>query len=130
MTTVVAAIIERNGALLICQRSAEQAHPLKWEFPGGKVETGEALDAALERELQEELGVTARIGREITRYSYQYPGREPMLLVFFAAEIEGEPKNAVFAQTRWVRPVSLPSYDFLDGDTELIDVLANRSCYN
>ena len=60
MTTVVAGILERDGRILICQRKADQAHPLKWEFPGGKVEAGEEPEAALQRELNEELAGPVR----------------------------------------------------------------------
>src|SRR5271170_2445324 len=82
MTTVVAAIIEREQKILICQRRADGAHPLKWEFPGGKVEAGESLEVALARELREELGIGARIGDEVMRYEFAYPGKKAILLVF------------------------------------------------
>src|SRR6478672_4985304 len=70
MLQVVAAIIEREGRILICRRTAEQSHALKWEFPGGKVEPGETADEAVRRELEEELGITEAAGQEITRYEY------------------------------------------------------------
>ena len=84
MTTVVAAVIERDGLVLIGQRKPTGQHPLRWEFPGGKVEPGEAPEAALARELDEELGIQARVGPEIMRYEYQYPGRPPILLIFYS----------------------------------------------
>lgn len=62
MTVVVAAIIERGGLVLVCRRREDGAHPLKWEFPGGKVELGESPEDALRRELREELGIAAEIG--------------------------------------------------------------------
>ena len=122
---VVAAIIERDGCVLICQRKRDQRHPLKWEFPGGKVEPGESPRSALARELAEELSVRAAIGPEITRYEYQYPGRPPILLVFHrVTRFEGEPANQVFEQMRWEHPDRFPEYDFLEGDLDFVHRLA------
>ncbi len=122
---VVAAIIERDGQVLICQRKAGQRHGGKWEFPGGKVEARERLKPALERELREELAIRAAIGDEIARYQYTYPGRRPIQLIFFRVTVfEGEPVNVIFEQIRWEKPVNLPAYDFLDGDVAFVKRLA------
>ena len=121
MTTVVAAIIQRDGRILIGQRKDLGHHPLKWEFPGGKVEPGETPEAALIRELQEELGLHARIDRELMRYEYQYPGRSRILLIFYrVVDFDGEPQNLDFDQIRWERPERLRDYDFLEGDTQFL----------
>jgi len=121
MTTVVAAVIEQDGRILICQRRRGHAHELKWEFPGGKVETGETPAAALERELREELGIEAKPGAEITRYEYAYPDRAAILLIFFrVAEYSGEPRNLVFERMAWEPRQRLPDYDFLEGDIGFI----------
>ena len=121
MTTVVAAVIERDGRILICQRSADGPHPLKWEFPGGKLDPGETPQAALERELEEELGIKARIGGEITRYEYRYPEKNPILLIFYrVVDFDGEPVNHIFQQIAWAKPTELPTYDFLEGDRDFI----------
>jgi 8-oxo-dGTP diphosphatase len=121
MTTVVAAVIERNGLILIAQRKRTGQHPLKWEFPGGKVEPNEAPPAAVVRELEEELAIHARVDGEIMRYEYQYPGRRPILLIFYRVpEFEGEPENLDFEQIAWVERASLGDYDFLEGDAEFI----------
>ena len=120
-TTVVAAVIEREGRVLIAQRKRTGQHPLKWEFPGGKVEAGEAPEAAVARELEEELAIHARVQGEIMRYEYQYPGRPPILLIFYrVTEFEGDPKNLDFEQIAWARRESLGDYDFLEGDAEFI----------
>ncbi len=121
MTTVVAAVIERNGRILVCQRRRGQVHQLKWEFPGGKVEAGETPEAALQRELREELGIEAVIDAEITRYVYTYPNRAPILLIFFrVTEFGGEPRNLVFETIEWEPRERLADYDFLEGDVAFI----------
>jgi 8-oxo-dGTP diphosphatase len=121
MTTVVAAVIERDSRILICQRCKGQAHELKWEFPGGKVEAGETPEAALRRELREELDIDARLDAEITRYEYSYPNRPAILLIFFrVTQFSGEPRNLVFERMEWEPRERLPEYDFLEGDIEFI----------
>jgi len=127
MTTVVAAVIERNGRILIAQRKRTGRHPLKWEFPGGKVEPNEAPPAAVVRELEEELAIRARVEGEIMRYEYQYPGRPPILLIFYrVTEFTGEPENLDFERIAWVARAELSDYDFLEGDAEFIRIY-NRS---
>ncbi len=125
MTQVVAAVIEKNGRVLVCRRRPDQAHPGKWEFPGGKVELGETPAEALARELEEELGVRAVIGGELARYPYAYPGKPLFLLIFFAVrEIEGEPRNRVFDAVEWAVKAELTAYDFLEGDLDFVARLA------
>ncbi len=88
MTTVVAAIIVRESRVLICQRRRDKAFPLKWEFPGGKVESGESLKDALTREILEELGVGIEIGREVYRTQYRYAEMSAAIeLQFYFAKI-------------------------------------------
>jgi 8-oxo-dGTP diphosphatase len=121
MTTVVAAVIEREQKILVCQRKADGPHALKWEFPGGKVEPGETAEDALRRELREELGIVAAVGPEITRYEYSYPGKNPILLIFFqATEYSGDMKNLVFEKFEWADRNLLPDYDFLEGDVDFV----------
>ena len=125
MTTVAAALIQRQGRILICRRRADQDHPGKWEFPGGKLEPGETLAACLRRELAEELGIQAVIGDEITRYRFQYPGHKQIQLVFFVVcEYQGEPRYSQFAEVRWIPLGHMPSFDFLDGDVDFVKALA------
>lgn len=126
MIQVVAAILERDGAILICRRKAEQSHPLKWEFPGGKLEPGETPAEALARELQEELGIVGARGDEIARYQYAYPGKNPILLIFFRVQsFTGEPRNLIFHEMRWELPTNLGNFDFVDGDRDFIRSLAH-----
>jgi len=121
MLQVVAAVLEREGRVLICRRRPEQTHPLKWEFPGGKVEAGETPAQALERELVEELDIRALASEEMTRYEYTYPGKDPILLIFLRVrEFRGEPRNLIFHEMRWEPAASLGDIDFLEGDREFI----------
>ncbi|HUK14972.1 MAG TPA: (deoxy)nucleoside triphosphate pyrophosphohydrolase [Bryobacteraceae bacterium] len=129
MVQVVAAIIERDGRILICRRTGKQSHPLQWEFPGGKVEPGESPAQALSRELEEELGVRGAAGQEITRYEYTYPGRSPIGLIFIRVTgFTGEPHNLIFQEMRWEPPEHLPGFDFVEGDIEFIRGLSS-GCY-
>jgi 8-oxo-dGTP diphosphatase len=121
MVQVVAAIIEREGRILICRRTREQTHSLKWEFPGGKLEPGETPEQALARELEEELGLRDAAGQEITRYEFCYPGKNPILLIFFrVTSFVGEPRNLIFHEMRWEAPAQLAAFDFVEGDVQFI----------
>jgi 8-oxo-dGTP diphosphatase len=125
MTTVTAAVVEREGRILICRRRSDQDHPGKWEFPGGKLEVGEEPEAAVLRELREELSIEARVDSEIERYRYEYPGRKPIELIFFrVTEFDGSPEYDQFAEACWVERRDLPGFDFLDGDVEFVRRLA------
>jgi 8-oxo-dGTP diphosphatase len=123
---VVAAVIVRDGRVLACQRTRSGKFPLKWEFPGGKLQSGESPEAALIRELREELSADARVGAEIYRTSHKYPEMPSAVeLIFFAATIEaGEVDNRVFEAIAWVTPQELPEMDFLEADRYLIAKLA------
>ena len=126
MRTVVAAVIEREDRrLLIGQRRKDDSSPLKWEFPGGKVREGEAAEAALARELREELGVTLTKCVEMGRVLHQYAGSpEELEIRFFAANVEGEAKPLCFEQIAWILPKELGTYDFLAANRELVANLA------
>src|ERR1700691_2129254 len=117
MTTVVAGVLEHDGKILICRRRADQPHPLKWEFPGGKLEPGESPAGALIRELQEELGIESEAGSEIMRYEFAYPEKQPILLIFLeVTSWRGNLENRIFDSILWERAEALPEYDFLEGD--------------
>ena len=120
-TLVVAAVIEKDGLVLIGQRRRHDRHPLKWEFPGGKVEAGETPQEGLKRELQEELSIDAEIGPEISRYEFQYPERPRVVLIFHrVTEWRGEIRNGAFEQILWEQLARLPDYDFLEGDVDFV----------
>jgi 8-oxo-dGTP diphosphatase len=128
MVEVVAAILERDGKILICRRRPEQSHALKWEFPGGKVEQGESPAAGLARELKEELGIEEARGEQIDSYEYTYPGKKPIRLFFYRVQsYTGEPRNLIFHEMRWEAPERLAEYDFVEGDREFLRSLAAGS---
>jgi 8-oxo-dGTP diphosphatase len=138
--TVAAGIAQHNGLILACQRRADSAFPLKWEFPGGKLESNESPRDALARELREELSVEAHIGPEIYRTRHRYPELSFELeLLFFSIALDPRDICAIdaatrsassaishnFAQIAWLAPSQLPSLDFLPADLELIRLLAS-----
>jgi len=125
MKRVVAALIWQEGKILICQRTRHQAMPLKWEFPGGKIEEGEQPRDALRRELDEELGIAADIGDEVARIRHEYPTGNSVELRFFdVRSYSGEVENRIFREIVWAIPADLPSYDFLEADLTLVRDLA------
>lgn len=122
---VVAAVLMSDGKILIGQRKRGGRHPLKWEFPGGKVEPGEDPRAALARELREELDVEAVIGEEMDSYEVRYGDGFRIRLRFYrVTEFRGEPRNLDFEQIVWAKPERLPDYDFLDGDLSFVSKVA------
>jgi 8-oxo-dGTP diphosphatase len=128
MKRVVAAVIEKDAKVLVCQRTRHQTMPLKWEFPGGKIEEGEQPRDALRRELEEELGIHATIGDEIARVQHTYPNGGTVELRFFIVrDYAGEMENRIFRDLQWSVPKNLASYDFLEADASLVkDLVAGR----
>ena len=125
MKRVVAALILKNGEVLVCQRTRHQSMPLKWEFPGGKIEDGEQPRDALRRELDEELGIDAQIGEEVARIRHEYKNGGAVELRFYVvSQYAGEMENRIFRDMQWAKRSDLPSYDFLEADLELVKDLA------
>jgi 8-oxo-dGTP diphosphatase len=126
MTRVVAGLIVRGEEILICQRTKHQSMPLKWEFPGGKIETGEQPRDALRRELEEELGINAEIGDEVSRIVHTYPNGGTVELRFYVVRsYSGALENRIFRDVQWVSPGALRDYDFLAADEPLVRDLAD-----
>ena len=125
MKRVVAGLILKDGTILVCQRTRHQTMPLKWEFPGGKIEEGEQPRDALRRELEEELGIEAEIGEEVARIKRDYKSGGSVELRFYVVrQYRGELENRIFRDVQWAKPKDLPSYDFLEADLELVKDLA------
>ena len=123
---VAAALILRNGEVLICQRRPDQPMALKWEFPGGKMEPGETAQQALKRELDEELSIDATIGPLVSHIRHNYRSGGAVDLQFFAVhEYQGELRNNIFHDFRWCPLKDLPRYDFLTADRDLVSDLAS-----
>ncbi len=122
---VAAALIVRGGEVLIGQRRPDQPMALQWEFPGGKIESGESPEQALAGELQEELGILAVIGPRVTHIRHNYRHGGAVDLQFFAVhEFSGELENHIYHDVRWTKLEDLPGYDFLAADRGLIRDLA------
>ena len=111
-------------SVLICQRHRSDRYALQWEFPGGKVQEGEDLKASLKRELAEELSIDAEVGDEVFRLRHRYPDRYVEVVFFAVPAYRGEVRNHVFEAVEWAPRASLPAYDFLEADRELVARLA------
>jgi 8-oxo-dGTP diphosphatase len=125
MKRVAAALIVKDGLILACQRTRHQPMPLKWEFPGGKIEPGEQPRDAMRRELEEELGIEAEVGPEVARIVHEYPGGGSVELRFFEVrKYQGELENRIFREIRWATRKELLQLDFLEADRGLVNDLA------
>jgi len=122
---VTAAIIERDGRFLMARRLKGTHLEGLWEFPGGKIEPGESLEACLARELDEELGVPCRVGRLRLATTHEYPGRR-VELHFFDCEIDGEPRPLLGQELRWVSASELASLPLPEADAGLVALLTGR----
>jgi mutator protein MutT len=123
---VLAAIVERDGRFLVTRRLTGTHLPGLWEFPGGKCEPGETHEACLRRELDEELGVGASVGRELLATTHAYPERT-VRLHFRVCVLTGEPQPRLGQDMRWVTREELKRLDFPEADRELIALLTSPS---
>lgn len=117
---VVAAVTLRDGRVMICQRRPDVHNGLKWEFPGGKLEPGESPEAALARELREELTVEVRVGRVTDAVYYRYADRDVLVLFYMCQIVSGEPRAVDCNDIRWVTPGDLPRFDFAGADAQFV----------
>jgi 8-oxo-dGTP diphosphatase len=125
---VVAALIRESSSarrILLSRRRADQPMPLLWEFPGGKVETGESPEEALAREVEEELGCRAEVGRIDDVVFHRYPEFDLLMLVY-ACVLLGEPRAVEVAELAWVAPEDLLKYELLPADIPLCRRLSQQ----
>jgi 8-oxo-dGTP diphosphatase len=123
LRVVAAALFDPAGRVLLAERPAGKHMAGWWEFPGGKVDAGESDEAALVRELREELGVEARAHREITSMSHEYPDRVVDLVLWHASISSGEPRGLDGQRLKWVDCQLLGRERLLPADLPLIPVL-------
>jgi mutator protein MutT len=126
LVVVTAAIVERDGRFLVSRRPPGVHLEGLWEFPGGKCDPGESLQACLERELREELGAASRIGDEVMDVAHAYPERI-VELHFFRCELLEDPRPLLGQELRWVSREGLAQLSFPPADAELIERLRSGS---
>ena len=108
---------------MIGKRKDEDIGGGKWEFPGGKIEIGETISKALERELYEELGISAKIGKELMNYEHMFKTTIYNITFMEITDYEGEIYNNAHSEIKWVKFSKLPEYDFISGDDRFIQSL-------
>jgi len=123
---VTAALIEKDGKILIAQRNGEGNQALKWEFPGGKIDPGETPEQCLSRELKEELNLDIRVGELLDTINFDYPTWTIQLLVYRAEIVGGEMRLNVHNDVRWVARSEISSYDFCPADVELVKKISSE----
>lgn len=125
---VVAAVVRRGDAILVTRRPDRPGRPGQWEFPGGKVEQGEREEAALARELREELGCDAAVGALLLRHRHRYPDLDVELAFYACALAPGaRPAPLGVAEIAWARVGTLARYDFLEADRAVLAELERLS---
>ena len=123
MLVVAAALYDAAGRVLIAQRPPGSHQAGRWEFPGGKVAHGESEDAALARELREELGVEVQACRPFMRLEHRYPDRHVELSLWIVERFSGSPRALDGQQLRWVAPRLLGHEDLLEADRPFVEAL-------
>jgi len=126
MTEVVAALIWNKNKFMICQRPANKARGMLWEFVGGKVEPGETKEQALIRECQEELAITLSVGDIFMDVTHEYPDITVHLTLFNAAIAKGIPQKLEHNDIRWITTDEIPQYKFCPADTMILRRLKNE----
>ncbi len=127
MTEVVAALIRKNGKILICQRPKNKARALLWEFVGGKVEAGETREEALIRECREELSITVDIIDEFMSLTHVYTDITIHLTIFNAVIKNGTPTLIEHNDMKWVSASELQNYEFCPADKEILEEIIRKN---
>ena len=122
---VVAGLIFQNNKLLICQRPKFKDHPLKWEFPGGKIKKDETSEDALIREINEELSINIFNYNELISYNFNYSdlGKAVFINFYLIKNFTGKILNNFHNQLKWIEIKDIREYDFLEGDLKIIDYI-------
>lgn len=123
MIEVVAAMIRDGERALLCRRPEGKNLGGKWEFPGGKIEPGETGEAAIAREIREELGVEIEVGAKLAAVTQEYPGRTVRLALYGARVLRGAPRMLEHSDMRWVPLEELCGFDLCPADRQLIERL-------
>jgi 8-oxo-dGTP diphosphatase len=127
MVKVAVGILMNDGRILLCQRTKTSRYPLKWEFPGGKIETDETPDQGLKRELREELSIDAHIGELFEQQHSFYPDSGAYDVYYYIVpSFSGIIENRVFETTAWVGFDETAGYDILEGNREILQKLIRR----
>ena len=120
---VAAALMDTQGRVLIAERPAGKHMAGRWEFPGGKVAAGEAEEAALARELEEELGIAVVDARPMMRLTHRYPDRDVELSMWVVERYRGEPQALDGQRLKWVPRAQLGGEDILEADRPFVAAL-------
>ena len=125
---VVAGLILQNNKLLICQRPNFKDHPLKWEFPGGKIKNDETSEEALIREINEELSINIINYEELISYNFNYKDLNKKVLIYFylVNNFSGKVLNNFHKELKWIEIKDIREYDFLEGDLKIIDHISSN----
>lgn len=127
---VVGAAIAENGKILCAQRGNTKAQPYKWEFPGGKIETGETPQEALEREIQEEMNCKVEVGEWIETTVHEYDFGIVHLTTFYCTLIEGQPTLTEHAAIRWLTAEELGTLDWAPADVPAVEKIRLQASSN
>ena len=125
---VVAGLILQNNKLLICQRPNFKDHPLKWEFPGGKIKNDETNEEALIREINEELSINIINYEELISYYFNYKDLNKKVFIYFylVNNFSGKVLNNFHKELKWIEIKDIREYDFLEGDLKIIDHISSN----
>ena len=125
---VVAGLILQNNKLLICQRPNFKDHPLKWEFPGGKIKNDETNEEALIREINEELSINIINYEELISYNFNYKdlNKEVFIYFYLVNNFSGKVLNNFHKELKWIEIKDIREYDFLEGDLKIIDHISSN----
>ncbi|QHS21806.1 (deoxy)nucleoside triphosphate pyrophosphohydrolase [Virgibacillus sp. MSP4-1] len=124
---VVGAVLVKNGKILCAQRGPDKSLPLKWEFPGGKIEDGETAQKALKREIQEEMRCDIEIGEQIEHTIYEYDFGIVHLTTFYCKLLDKEPTLTEHNEIKWLIPEKLTELDWAPADIPAIEKLSNKT---